>query len=461
MAKKVALLAAVIVLSVLCQSPAVSQQQSAPRSSVLGGSTASQQPAPRSSVLGGSTASQPSDALPPDFRGEITYTGTYSGSVKTKPDRMRNLSLGEGLRSLTSSQTLPLSGEYQLTVRYEGNRIYGAFVTRSATGPNGASIDPRGSFVGTRNGTTCTFTSEQIVGGKPAVGYCGRSRWEWKDDDVFNPQGHKVALRIVANQTGMVDFAERERQQAIAAAEQQRIAAERARKEQAEAARLAALPRASSAQAALLKDAIWQDSRHWALNRYDEGSLTNIKIDNASVPPQIRGDYTYNGGRSGWISGRLSGGRIECIIYHDTGSCSSVRRNRDGLTIFGETIRLSDYRWFEVSRRSSSDGKKFYTAVANIKNNGDKVNFLEYENSSFESLRIVEVDCANNRYHTVAWNTEVKPGFNELFSGNDVTDLTDVIEPLQSESYKAICSRRKLSPVVDPMATGRKYVRSP
>lgn len=214
MTKKVAQLASVIMLLALCQSPAISQQQSTGRSS----------------VLGGSTASQPSDVIPPDFRGEITYTGTYSGSVKTKADRMRSLSLNEALRSATSSQTLPLSGEYQLTVRYEGNRIYGAFVSRSATGPNGASIDPRGSFVGTRNGTTCTFTSEQIVGGKPAVGYCGRSRWEWMDDDVFNPQGHKVALRIVANQTGMVDFAERERQQAAAAAEQQRVADERARR---------------------------------------------------------------------------------------------------------------------------------------------------------------------------------------------------------------------------------------
>jgi hypothetical protein len=56
------------------------------------------------------------------------------------------------------------------------------------------------------------------------------------DDDVFNPQGHKVALRILASQTGMVDFAERERQQAVAAAEQQRIASERARQAQAEAA---------------------------------------------------------------------------------------------------------------------------------------------------------------------------------------------------------------------------------
>ena len=263
-------------------------------------------------------------AIPADFRGEITYTGAYSGSVKTKPDRMRNLSLGEGLRSLTSSKTLPLMGDYQLTVRYEGNRISGNFIARSTAGPNGATMDDRGSLTGTRQGTACTFTTEG--GGPPTTAYCGRGRWEWSNNDVFNLQGHKVALRIMANQTGMVDFAERERQQAIAAAEQQRIAAERARKEQAEAARLAALPRANATQTKLLADAIGQDSQSWSFNRYDVGSLTNVRIDNASGITQVRGDYTYNGGRRGWISGRLANGKVGCVVYHDTTSCEPVRK---------------------------------------------------------------------------------------------------------------------------------------
>lgn len=233
MLKSLPNIALTAVLSLSCHSAATAQQRSAGETVLAAGSTVGSGVLGGSPVASGSQANHgsvvQSDVLPPDFRGEITYYGGYSGSLRTRADRMRNLSVTEALRSVTSSRTLPLSGEYEITIRYDGAQITGNWASRSATGPNGASLDPRGTLTGTRNGSNCTWNDPSAVGGPPGVAYCGRGRWEWADDDVFNPQGHQVAIHVLTNQTRFVDFGERERQQAVAAAEQQRIAAERAR----------------------------------------------------------------------------------------------------------------------------------------------------------------------------------------------------------------------------------------
>lgn len=92
-----------------------------------------------------------------------------------------------------------------------------------------------------------------------------------------------------------------------------------------ETARVAAGRPATPAQTRLLTNAIVQDSRSWLMNRYDVGSLTNVRASTIGGVTMLRGDYSYNGGTRGWLEARVAGGRIECIHYHDTGGCAPVR----------------------------------------------------------------------------------------------------------------------------------------
>lgn len=314
-------LALVLSVSGLGSNPAFAQQQGGAGSNLATGSTfaSSHQNAQGDGATG--------DELPADFRGEITYFGNYSGSVKTRADRMRNLSLGEALRSATSSQNLPLSGEYEITIRYNGNQITGTYASRSATGPNGASIGPRGTITGTRRGSTCTFNDPSAVGGPPGVAYCGRSRWEWANDNVFNPQGHKVALRVVTSQTRFVDYAEQERARAIEA-EKARVAAAEA------AARYAALPNASTALTRKFDELVQIDSRGWAFNRYSAGSMRNVKIVSGQAGSGtyvMRGEYTYNGNQTGSVMAEMNGQNLSCIQFWDSMiGCRGLRTPEQG-----------------------------------------------------------------------------------------------------------------------------------
>lgn len=311
----------VIALSSFCQNPIMAQSQSVHGGNIATGSTVA-----RGSQAAQSNAVQ-GDMLPPDFRGEITYYGNYSGRLTTRANRMRNLSVAEALRSATSSRTLPLSGEYEITIRYDGAQITGNWASRSATGPNGASLDPRGTITGTRNGSTCTFNDPSAAGGPPGVAYCGRGRWEWANDNVFNPQGHQVALRVLTSQTRFVDYAERERSRAIEA-ENARIAAGEA------AARYAALPDAGPTLTRRLDALVQTDSRGWAFNRYSSGSMRNVKIVSGragSGTYVMRGEYTYNGGQAGWVMAEMNGQNLSCIQFWDAVmGCRGLRTPEQG-----------------------------------------------------------------------------------------------------------------------------------
>jgi TPR repeat protein len=76
------------------------------------------------------------------------------------------------------------------------------------------------------------------------------------------------------------------------------------------------------------------DSLGWATNRYDVGSMTNVQIVEGSVQSghyTIRGDYTYNGGSSGWVMARMSGTNLDCILFHDSWiGCRALRAPGQG-----------------------------------------------------------------------------------------------------------------------------------
>ncbi len=237
------------------------------------------------------------DTIPADFRGRITYSGTYQADVTSSRGRTRQL-----------------SGGYTIEISYDGSAISGRY---SGTG----GMNP-GSITGTRSGTRCRTLDTQS--GMTNEAECTRTRFAV----VARAQGaqNSSIARIEATATRFVDAAEEARQQraaAAASAERAQIRqAEAQRATRAETARIAAMPRANAAQTRMLSDAIGQDSRSWRRNRYDAGSLSNVRISGNGM---LRGDYTYNGGERGWLEGRIASGRVQCIQYHDTSGCAPVR----------------------------------------------------------------------------------------------------------------------------------------
>lgn len=76
-------------------------------------------------------------------------------------------------------------------------------------------------------------------------------------------------------------------------------------------------------------DAVVQlDSRSWVFNRYDIGSMSNVRVRDGDAGSEAQGDYTYNGGTPGWVRVRFSGEDIQCIEYHDfAGTCRAIGDN--------------------------------------------------------------------------------------------------------------------------------------
>ena len=111
-------------------------------------------------------------------------------------------------------------------------------------------------------------------------------------------------MRFEAEATQFVDARVEEEQRRLAAAE----AAGRAR---AAAAAYAALPNAGAALTRRLDGFVQTDSRGWAFNRYDAGSIANVKIIEGSIRSGnfvMQGYYSYNGGSRGWVMAKMAGG---------------------------------------------------------------------------------------------------------------------------------------------------------
>jgi hypothetical protein len=103
-------------------------------------------------------------------------------------------------------------------------------------------------------------------------------------------------------------------------------AAAPARHHRAAAPAAAARGGGGASEARLLADAIARDSSYWIMNRYDPGSLTDVEIiARTGGGSTVRGNYSYNGGDSGWVEAEIAGGRVTCLHYWDTDSCDPVR----------------------------------------------------------------------------------------------------------------------------------------
>ena len=69
-----------------------------------------------------------------------------------------------------------------------------------------------------------------------------------------------------------------------------------------------------------------EDSRSWALNQYDQGSMRDAVVEQSSNGKSIlvKGYYTYNHGKPGWVEAELSSGGLSCLHYWDTNDCRQL-----------------------------------------------------------------------------------------------------------------------------------------
>jgi len=71
--------------------------------------------------------------------------------------------------------------------------------------------------------------------------------------------------------------------------------------------------------ARLLDHLVAQDSRSWAVNRYDQGSMKDATVEQSAngKPSRIKAYYTYNNGQRGWVEAEMVNGRLSCLTYWD------------------------------------------------------------------------------------------------------------------------------------------------
>jgi hypothetical protein len=284
--------------------------------------------------------------LPPDFRGRIVYEGSFSADVFRAGATTRNAN--ERMRAIArrNDRSWQEDGSITLTVTFDGSRVQGSYVGSGGMG--------RGTFTGTREGSSCTISEGH---GDVNTMHCDRASWSGVSQ---SPSGARVAAttRIDARPAQVVDARVEEGRQRLASAQ----AAERAR---AAAAAYDALPNAGVALTRRLDGFVQTDSRGWALNRYDTGSIANVKIIEGSMRSGnfvMQGYYSYNRGSRGWVMAKMTGGRLECIQFWD-----SVIGCR-GLRTAGQGQAMRDAAMSAIAggpsgqSGSSSEGRDFVTS---------------------------------------------------------------------------------------------------
>ena len=132
---------------------------------------------------------------------------------------------------------------------------------------------------------------------------------------------------------------EKKKQAVLAQAARVREAA--AARAEAEA-RIRSLPLAGPIYTRQLAGYVRTDSLGWASNQLDAGSVRNVRIYAGSVKSGnfvLRGEYTYNGGASGWVVAAFTRGKFACIQFWDTMvGCRTLRKPGEGSVILSSII---------------------------------------------------------------------------------------------------------------------------
>ncbi|WP_347986030.1 tetratricopeptide repeat protein [Methylomonas sp. AM2-LC] len=171
----------------------------------------------------------------------------------------------------------------------------------------------------------------------------------------------------------------------------------------------------------LLNEVLTDDSKSWVLNHYDHDSVSNAKIlagSLASGTYQVRGDYNYNSGKSGWFMVSVEHNKEHCLTYFDfPGVC---RKPRDLNILVKGIAALAVLSAASGGGHSGSD----YSYSANTTNNTSETTakqwnepeneYFSYTNPRYKNAGVGYEDATNNPYGQPPSNASdaYKNGFN-------------------------------------------------
>lgn len=243
-------------------------------------------------------------ALPPDWRGTITYTGTHNGyAIPSGRDARRQ----------------DYSGRYDLMLEFDG-----ASVSGRATGTGG--LQPA-DLVGTRSGSHCRLRLENLA---IFEGTCTNDRFFGVSREAPGQEFRQV-MNIDARAVRRVDAAEEDQRRAAARAE-----AESFSTRGVPADYLEFQPDTASGRSlnSALSRAVADDAESWAVNELEAGSFKDFTYFRSPSEPNdvyARGYYNYTdwGGwpKLGWVSGRFVNGNLQCLRFHDATGCMAPRQS--------------------------------------------------------------------------------------------------------------------------------------
>jgi len=291
-------------------------------------------------LIGSACAAEVGGSIPDGARVQITYDGRAAGTATVK-DRSRNssLSIGGFRMNVEGMREEPVQASYHVVVTYDGAAISGVETQDS----DAAFLRGTFNFRGTRQGDVCTLIYQN---GSQVEAHCTQDAFGY-DQTTTDPSGQSAKVTFASTRTEFVDLAEQDRKaQAAHQAEQERLAA-------AEAA-YRALPDAGAGLTRQLESFVQADSQGWMFNRFDIGSVHDVKILNGSAKTGtllMKGVYTYNGGMSGWVMVQLYEGKFGCIQFWDAIiGCRPLRNAAQGQAmraaalslLFGEGVGSGD-----------------------------------------------------------------------------------------------------------------------
>lgn len=219
-----------------------------------------------------------------------------------------------------TSNRKQMAGSISFTLEFSGEAIEGTYTSVGSL--------RSGRVSGTMRDGVCTLYDASS--GAPWTGRCDPRGFNGSFRSLEGSR-QEIDLNFSSTSAEVVDYDERDRvraQQAVA------NAAEAKRRQEAEAARIAAMPMAGPAYSTKLASYVAEDSRGWAVNHFDAGSLHNVRVASGSLKSGVfalRGEYTFNGGSPGWVIGQFSGGKLDCIQFWDAMvGCRGIRRPGEG-----------------------------------------------------------------------------------------------------------------------------------
>ncbi len=257
---------------------------------------------------GGGTTGLPLNA-------EVTYNGSWTVEIATERKmNFNNLSISSLLnQAMKIADTKTVDGDMRLTAKFSGNSFTAVVFGRNW---------PREEFSGTVTNGVCRMIGryDSLEGRCDKNGFSGAIRGK-------TSRGQNIKGSFQSSAVQVVDLDERARQQ---------LAAEKSRQDAVAAAeaKIRNAPSAGPLLTKKLEGFVRTDAQGWAFNRFDEGSITNVKVIDGSVKSgqyTLRGEYTYNGGAGGWVLAQMVGPKLGCIQFHDAIiGCRALRTPEQG-----------------------------------------------------------------------------------------------------------------------------------